>query len=230
VSDVLEVNLAALGRSDEPPTVEEPPPPLWRRRWARLSAGAVVLALVGGAMWWQRAVTSDPGLSFHARGVYPAESVGTGDQTGITENRNLLGSEISIAFSPGRRIVADWALHNGGARDVRIEAVPRAGFYYWGYDVMEVFPARGLDGAGETTAEPFRPFTLKAGETRDVRLHFRLADCDPAELQSGFSSIDALEVRYGILGLERAVRVPLDEFVLAVSTIGRCDRPIIDRS
>jgi hypothetical protein len=227
---VLEVNLAALGRSDEPPTVEEPPPPLWRRNWARLSAGLVVVALVGGVVWWQRAVTTDPGLSFQARGIYAAEGVGTGDQTDITENRNLLGSEIAIAFSPGRRIVADWALYNGGARDVRIESVPRAGFYYWGYDAMEVFPTRAPDGVGATTAEPFRPFTLKAGETRDVRLHFRLADCDPAKLQSGFSSIDTLEVRYRILGVERAVRVPLDEFVLAVRTIGGCDRPILDRS
>lgn len=229
MSDVLEVNLAALARSDEPPTVEARPP-VWRGRWVRVLAGVVVGALVGGAVWWQRAVTSDPGLSFQARGIYPAESVGTGDQTGITENRNLLGSEISIAFSPGRRIVADWALYNGGPRDVRIESVPRAGFYYWGYDTIEVFPARGTGGVVATPSEPFRPFTLRAGETRDLRLHFRLADCDPAELQSGFSSIDALEVRYRILGIERAVRVPLDEFVLAVRTIGGCDRPILDRS
>jgi hypothetical protein len=229
VSDVLEVNLAALGRSDEPPTVEERPP-VWRGHLLRLVAGAVVVTLVGGVVWWQRAVTADPGLSFQARGVYPAEGPGTGDQAGITENRNLLGSEIAIAFSPGRRIVADWTLHNGGARDVRIESVPSAGFYYWGYEALEVFPARSPGGVEATAAEPFRPFTLKAGETRDVRLHFRLADCDPAALQSGFSSIDALEVRYRTLGIERSVRAPLDEFVLAVATIGGCDRPILDRS
>lgn len=229
MSDVLEVNLAASGRSDEPPTVEERPP-AWRGRWVRLLAAAVVVALAGGVVWWHRAVTSDPGLTFRARGVYPAEGAGTADQTGITENRNLLGSEIAIAFSPGRRIVADWVLHNGGARDLRIESVPGAAFYYWGYEAIEVFPARRSGGVEATSAEPFRPFTLRAGESRDVRLHFRLADCDPAGLQSGFSSIDALAVRYRTLGVERSVRVPLDEFVLAVSTIGGCDRPILDRS
>lgn len=67
-----------------------------------------------------------------------------------------------------------------------------------------------------------------AGETYYVRLHFCMADCDPAGLKDGFSFIRALPVTYQVLGVTRTVDVPLSEAAISVQTIGRRDRPMID--
>jgi hypothetical protein len=150
-----------------------------------------------------------------------------GDKTGVVDLHNTVGDEAQVAFTPGGRFVAYAGLHNAGPRDVRVEAVVRRGFYYWGLDRAVVSPdsdAYFPDGDGRLGS-----FTLGAGETRRVRLEFRLADCDPAGLQDGYSSIDALPVKYRVLGFVRTVDLPFRKAAISVQTIGRCDRPSLKR-
>lgn len=64
------------------------------------------------------------------------------------------------------------------------------------------------------------------GETRHVRLDFRMADCDPAGLQDGTTWIAALPVTYHVFGFTRIVQVPFDRAVISVDTIGRCHQPM----
>jgi hypothetical protein len=93
---------------------------------------------------------------------------------------------------------------------------------------MEVSPDPNTAPGLVTTFEPFKPFTLKSGDTRSVRLNFRLADCSPTTLQPGTTFIKGLVMRYKILGLKRAWLVPFEKSALAVPTIGRCEHPIGD--
>lgn len=74
------------------------------------------------------------------------------------------------------------------------------------------------------------PFTLEPGETRHVRLDFRLADCDPAGLQDrGYSVVDSLPLTYKVLGFRRTVDVPFAKSAPAVMTMGECNHPFLPR-
>ena len=202
-----------------------------RRNWRRIVAVIAALVLAGTAVWWRQAVTSDPKLQFTLfNRVNRVEHDATGSQEGITEKRSALGSQVDIAFAPNQRIFVYLGLRNRGGYTVRIEKVPVTGFYYFGFDGIEVSPDRGTGIGVGTIYEPFKPFTLSPGEARNVRLTFRLADCSPSPtgLQPGTTSIRGLLVRYKILGLGRTWLVRFEESVLAVPTIGRCEHPILD--
>jgi len=206
-----------------------PVPPPRRRLWRRVVVAVVVLMIVGGAGWWRRTITSDPKLEFTLfNRVNRVEHDTGGKPEGITETRNTLGTQYDIAFAPNQRIFVYTGLRNGGSRTVRIEKVPVTGFYYFGFDTMEVSPERGIGIGQLTTYEPFKPFILKAGESRNVRLNFRLADCSSTGLQPGTTSLRGLLMRYKILGAGRTWVVPFEESVLAVPTIGQCEHPILD--
>ncbi|MGH8991773.1 MAG: hypothetical protein ACRDZ7_09630 [Acidimicrobiia bacterium] len=211
------------------PAPDPPDPPERRsvasRRWRRFAGGALLVASVASLLWWNRAVTADPGLEFNGgTNVFRAAP---GDMTGITRLENTLGTEARIEFEPGGTFMAFFGLHNGGSRSVRIEEVAPQGFFYWGFDGVAVsadertvFP----EGARET----FRPFTLAAGETRYVRADFRLANCQPTQ-SGGFSTVNSLPVTYKVLGFRRTVRVPFDQTELTVEAMGDCDKPIPPR-
>ena len=191
----------------------------------------IAILVVGGvAVWWRQTATSDPGLEFTMfNRVNRVENDVTGDsQEGITQTRNVNGTQVDIAFVPNKRIYVYIGLRNAGGRAVRIEQAPMAGFYYFGFDTMEVSPDPDAPPGTVTTYEPFKPFTLEPGRVRSVRLNFRLADCSPSDLQPGTTYIKGLVLRYKILGLKRAGLVPFDESALAVPTIGRCEHPIED--
>lgn len=200
-----------------------------RPPWRRIAVVIAVVVVAGTAVWWRRTVTSDPKLQFTLfNRVNRVEHDATGNQEGIIQKRNALGTQVDIAFVPGQRIFVYLGLSNNGGQTVRIDQVPVAGFYYFGFDTMDVSPERGIGIGQMTTYEPFKPFTLKAGESRNVRLNFRLADCSPTDLQPGTTKIQGLVMRYKILGLGRVWLVPFEESVLAVPTIGRCEHPILD--
>jgi len=189
--------------------------------------GIVVLLVVGGAVWWRGTVTSDPKLEFtRFNRVNRVEHDATGNEEGVT--RDPMGTRYEIAFASKQRIFVYVGLRNGGNHTVRIENVAPTGFYYFGFDTMEVSPNRGAAIGDKTTYEPFKPFTLKAGEGRNVRLNFRMADCSPspAGLQPGTTTVRGLLMRYKILGLGRTWLVPFQGSVLAVPTIGSCEHPI----
>jgi hypothetical protein len=195
------------------------------RRRLVVATGGLVLLLAGGGVWW-RAVTADPGLEFYGGpNVFRDEA---GDTSGIREVRNLLGSEVDVAFVPGGPLFVSVGLYNGGRRDVRIERMARDGFYYWGFDRMAVSVDRQTGFVGVAGHyRPFEPFTLHPGETKNVRLEFHLADCDPAGLQAGgTSSLDALPLTYRTLGVTRTTAVPFRDMVLAVQAMGACDHPV----
>lgn len=203
-----------------------------RRRWRRIAVGIAVLVVVGTAVWWRGTVTSDPKLQFTMfNRVLRADHVATGNPEGITRKENQLGTQYDVAFAPGERILVELGIRNDGGRTVRIDKVPLAGFYYFGFDGMEVSPDRETKtpiGAA-TTYERFKPFTLGAGEGRNVRLTFRLADCAPASApEPGTTSIHGLLMQYKILGLGRAWVVPFEKSILAVRTSGPCEHPILD--
>lgn len=99
--------------------------------------------------------------------------------------------------------------------------------YYWAFDRMSVGsdPDDGLVGF-DSRYQPLRPFTLHAGQTVEVRLEFRTADCDPKTLQSGQSFIRGLALRYRLFGVTRTVRVPLRDAAIALQALGECGHPI----
>ncbi|HKY76434.1 MAG TPA: hypothetical protein VJS45_09850, partial [Acidimicrobiia bacterium] len=134
-----------------------------------------VLVVAGAAVWWRQTASSDPKLQFTLfNRVNRVENDVTGDpREGITEKRNLIGTQVDIAFVPKQRIFVYLGLRNEGGQTVRIEQVPPAGFYYFGFDTMEVSPDPNAGPGLVTTFEPLKPFTLKPGATRSVRLTFR---------------------------------------------------------
>jgi hypothetical protein len=203
-----------------------------KRNRSRLVVLIAVLVVAGAAVWWRQTASSDPKLQFTLfNRVNRVENDVTGDpREGITEKRNLIGTQVDIAFVPKQRIFVYLGLRNEGGQTVRIEQVPPAGFYYFGFDTMEVSPDPDAAPGQMTTYEPLKPFTLKPGETRSVRLTFRMADCSPSDLQPGTTFVKGLVLRYKVLGLKRAWLVPFEESALAVPTIGRCEHPILDPS
>jgi hypothetical protein len=195
-----------------------------RRRWFRLAGVVVAVGLAGGGVWWHQAVTADPGLVFDGAPNVFATPQG-GDMTGITRVENSLGTDVDVDYRADARLYGYFGLYNDGARTVTIEAIPPEGFYYWAFDGAAVSdnPHTALVGRDYT---PFRPFTLRPGQTRYVRLDFRQATCDPAGLQDGSSRVDSLPVRYRVLGRTRTADVPFDQVTIAVKTTGICDRPL----
>jgi hypothetical protein len=194
-------------------------------------AAIAVMVVVAGAVWWRQTVTADPKLVFTMfNRVLRVEQDTTGNPEGINRKENQLGTQYDVAFVPGQRIFVELGLRNEGGHAVRIDRVPRAGFYYFGFDGMEVSPDRETKtpiGAA-TTYQPFKPFTLGAGEGRNVRLTFRLAECKPTSQQGGSSSIHGLLVQYKILGLGRGWVAPFEKSVLTVPSTGLCEHPITD--
>jgi hypothetical protein len=226
---------ASAGPPDEPVPAPVSRPPR-RRRGRRVVIGIAVLVVAGGAVWWRQTVTADPKLVFTMfNRVLRAEHEATGNPEGITRKENQLGTQYDVAFVPGERVFVELGLRNEGGHAVRIDKVPQAGFYYFGFDGMEVSPDKETKtpiGAA-TTYQPFKAFTLGAGEGRNVRLTFRLADCTPNSRQpgsGGTTSIHGLLVRYKVLGLGRGWVVPFEKSVLAVPTTGLCEHPITDSS
>lgn len=195
----------------------------------RIVVVVAVVVVAGTAVWWRQTALSDPKLAFTKfNHVVRVEHDATGDQEGITKKENGSGVQFEVAFVPKQRIYVYLGLINRGGRAVRIEQTPTAGFYYFGFDTMEVSPDPDAAPGLVTTFEPVKPFTLKPGETRSVRLNFRLADCSPGDLQPGTTFVKGLVMRYKILGLKRAWLVPFEDSALAVPTIGRCEHPIVD--
>lgn len=200
-----------------------------KRTWRRIVVVIAFLVVAGAAVWWRQTSTSDPKLAFtQFNHVVRVEHDATGNQEGITKKENVTGIQVDVAFVPNQRIYVYLGLINRSGRAVRIEQAPMTGFYYFGFDTMEISPDPNAAPGLVTTFEPFKPFTLKPGETRSVRLTFRLADCSPSNLQPGTTFVKGLVVRYKILGLKRAWLVPFEDSALAVPSIGRCEHPITD--
>lgn len=195
-----------------------------RRRWLRVLGVVVAVGVAGGGVWWQQAVTADPGLVFDG-GANVFRNPQGGDLTGITRVENSFGTDVNVDYEAGGEIHGFFGLYNRGKRSVRIEAVPPEGFYYWAFDGAAMSKNWRTAFAGGAFT-PLRPFTLRPGQTRYVRLDFHQATCDPAGLQDGSSRVDSLPVRYRVLGRTRTADVPLDEVSIAVQTIGICDRPL----
>jgi len=224
----LEVDIRALtSRTTADP---DPVPSRWPAVALRVAVAALVGAVAGVGLWWHRTVTADPGLEFTS-GPNAYRDTAFTDYSGITRNRNLLGEEIDVAFVPAGHLYVTFGLYNGGPHDVRIEGAPPQKMYYWAFDRMSVAhdPAAGFAGF-DRRYQPFRPFTLHRGETADVRLEFRLADCDPATLQPGQSYIRDLPVRYRTFGATRTAQVPLRDAAVALEASGKCLHPITDHN
>jgi hypothetical protein len=219
--DVGTASLAA------PPEVQVEPPMVRRRSVVVGVAIALAIAVVSaGGVGWHAAVTGDPGLEFYGGpNVYRDEA--STDYSGIDRRTNVLGTEIAVAFVPDGRLYVSFGLYNGGAHDIRIVDTPEDRYYYWGFDRMSLATDSNEGFVGLASQwEPFRPFTLHRGETREVRLEYRIADCDPAELQAGTSTVRGLDLRYRILGLTRTAHVPFRDAAVALQAVGPCRHPI----
>ena len=205
--------------------------PRRRRGGRRVVVGIALLVVVAGAVWWRQTVMADPKLVFTMfNRVLEAEPQATGNPEGIPGKETELGTRYDVAFKSGRRVFVELGLRNDGGHAVQIDKVPTAGFYYFGFAGMEVSPDKeSKTPIGPTTTyQPFTPFTLGAGEGRNVRLTFRLADCNPPSQEAGSTSIHGLLLRYKVLGLGRGWVVPFEKSVLAVATTGVCEHPIND--
>jgi hypothetical protein len=205
-----------------------PPPAGRRRRLLVVGASALAVVVAGGGFRWRHQVTADPRLEF-SRGLNVYRDEASTDLSGIVRQANESGfhddpDEVRVAFVPGGRLYATVGLYNGGGHDVRIERVPTATMFYWAFDRMSV--ASDPNGG---RFEPFQPFTLRRGETRQVRLEFRLADCDPAALQpGGYSVLRALQLRYRILGVSQTAGASFNDETVALSATGECAHPLVD--
>lgn len=120
-------------------------------------------------------------------------------------------------------------LTNHGSVDVRIEAFPQTGYGFWGLDHVVVADDEDDEYFPEGE-RPFRPFTLRAGETRRLRADFRFADCGPgAYFDLSHSTIRSLPVRYRILGITRTTSVEFTDAALTSQTlVGECAHLIED--
>jgi hypothetical protein len=185
---------------------------------------AVVVALAGGGVWWDRAVTAEPGLSLDGR-PNVVGGAGFGDRTGMRLVENSFGTDVDVDYQAGGQLHAYFGLYNHGSRTIRIEAVPPQGFYYWAFDGAAVSRNWRTAVTGQDYI-PFRPFSLRPGQTRYVRLDFHQATCDPAGLQDGYSRIRPLPVTYRILGVTRTTTVPFDQVAIAIQTIGICEHAL----
>jgi hypothetical protein len=230
IAKPADVDVRALAT---PPRVPEAAPATLRRRSVILGVGiALLIALVGaGGVWWQRQVTGDPDLEFYG-GPNIYRDVASTDHTGMEEKHNMLGDEVDIDFAANGRLYAHFGLYNGGHHAIRLEEAPTSRDYYWGFDSMALStdPGDGFVGVA-SHYEPFRPFTLRPGDSREVRLDFRLADCDPTSLQpGGYSTRRGVTLRYRTLGISRTVDIPFRDSVLALHAMGICQHPIVDDS
>jgi hypothetical protein len=196
------------------------PPRSWmaparRRRWWLIALVAV--ALVAGGLVYQRAVTTDA-LSFY--GDPNVWRTGSADRDGISEIHNALGTDVTVSFVRNGPFVVRLGLVNGGRRDVRIRSLPKERAFYYRLEAVET---SGQQSGG---FRAFEPFTLRAGDTRWLQLHFRFADCDLQRSEEAHSSRMALRVRYSVLGFPRTGFVPFDKFALSVPS-GDCDHPAL---
>ena len=214
-----------------PPGSQRAPAVVRRRSLVLAVAVLTVLAgLAGGGLWWYRQVTGDPGLEFYnGPNVYRDDRY---DTTGIHRTDTMVGSEVKVDFVRNGGLHVMFGLYNGGSRDVRIEAVPPARMYYWGLERMGLSADRDDGWTGTATRwAPFEPFTLRRGETKEVRLEFRLADCDPAALQpGGYSLLRSLRLDVRRLGVTRTIDVPFRDAAVALHAMGICEHPMVEES
>lgn len=249
---MADVNVQALHRPEPPPEVDpralrrpapgpevEPealrqpatPRPAAARlpRVLRAAGLALAIALIGGGLWWRGLVTANPHLEFHGGFNVARNETGT-DRSGIGPRQSFFSEvdEVEVAFVPNGRLYATVGLFNGGDHDVRIESALPGASYNWGFERMAVAPAsdNGMDGFS-ARYEPVRPFTLRRSETRELRLEFRLADCDPASVNpGGYSTLQSLNLRYRILGVSRTTDVPFRDVAISLQATGICAHPI----
>ena len=207
-------------------------PPRRRGGRQRILIAILVLVVGAGAVWWRKTVTADPELTFTLfNRVVRAEHEATGDPEGVTRKANQLGTQYELAFAAGKKVFVELGLRNDGGHAVQIDKVPPAGFYYFGFDGMEVSSDPAAPLGALTAYEPFKPFTLGAGKDRSVRLTFRMADCSSINPEAGgHSSITGILVEYKILGFRRGWAVPFQQSVLSVPATGTCEHPITDSS
>jgi len=197
-----------------------------RRRRRMIAAGLALVVVFGGGIWWRRQVTADPGLSFRGGSNLYRDASAT-DRSGIARKEGGRASDVeetTVAFVRNGRLYANVGLTNSGPRDVQIEGALPAGMFYWGFERMSL-----AADALATLFEPFRPFTLRRGETRQVRLEFRLADCDPPGYPTGgYSTLVNLLLRYRVLGVTRTAEVTFPDHRISLQATGDCANAIID--
>ena len=196
----------------------------------RIVIGIALLVVVAGAVYWRQTVTSDPKLQFTRFNRLNRDGeTFSGFPGDVTRNPGVQSpARLEVPFVANQHVFVYLELRNAGGHTVQIEKLPAAGFYYFGFDAMELAPKGDV---GETTPyEPFKPFALKGGEERKVRLIFRTADCPPVDSKhAGYTSIQGLLVQYKIFGLRRGWVVPFED-ELAIRTTGTCNHPITDSS
>jgi hypothetical protein len=195
------------------------------RRATRMLVIIVVAAVAGGGVWWHRAVTADPGLSFDG-GPNVFRNADGGDITGITRAENSFGTDVNVAYEAGAPLHGFFGLYNHGHHTVTIQGVRPRRLQFWAFDGAALSRDWRTVLAGRDYG-PFRPFRLRPGETRFLRLDFHTASCDPAGLQkNGSSRIVAVPVRYRTLGVTRTATVPFDQVSIGIETMGICDQPL----
>ncbi|MCA1847062.1 MAG: hypothetical protein LC792_28495, partial [Actinobacteria bacterium] len=195
MSDTSDGDPAAFADPGAEPTPAAalPPPRRRGRRGRRILVGIAVVVVVVAAAYWRQTVNSDPKLRFTMfNRVNRDGETFSGFPADVHRTQAVSGdAQVEIPFVAGQRVFLYLGLRNDGGRAVQINKLPAAGFYYFGFDGMEMVPNGEVGEA--TPYEPFKPFTLKAGEEHKVRLIFRMADCPPVgPPQSGFTSIHGL--------------------------------------
>jgi hypothetical protein len=119
-------------------------------------------------------------------------------------------THVATDYVDGRRVTFAYAIHNGGRVGVTITGIgEQAKIELLG--TLDVRVGQRLaSGTSIRHTEPFHTFTLRAGETRDIVVHYRMHDCEWFTPGSG-NGYERFTLTYRVLGLHRSVdlRTPI---------------------
>lgn len=212
------------------------------RRWLVVAVGMAVIgsvvALGLGLRWrshyqpltidYEQVQTGDrltaglysPGGSIHDVGV-----VGLQVDATASEDAAMRASAI---YHDDAQLTLGLAFHNTGRVGVTITGFDLPGpNQYFLTSVLDVRVGRRLAGGMTSVLHtvPFRPFTLRPNETRDVVVRERMHACEWNEPGSS-NAMTALGVHYRVLGLTRhtALETPV-QVVVSSPVADECPRP-----
>jgi hypothetical protein len=204
------------------------------KRWVITLLAIALVASVAGAAYGLRWRAQYQPLTIDAQFVEVGDRIRSGVEhpggalqagtTLISEPLRELADEpsdesrarrVEATYVDGQHLTSAYALHNGGSVGITItgfdiQTPPR--YSLLAFIDLRVGKRLANGGTSIRHTEPFRPFTLRAGEARDIVVRQRMHACEHYDRGSG-NAWKALGVRYRVLGLNRHAGVPTPMYV-----------------
>ena len=230
-----------------PPDVAEDGPPNSRPRRRRWLAVAIVVVLIGalsavgfGVRWranYQPLAIDDESVELgdrlidgivHPGGWISGSGVWGLDVLADDDADDDADFTAAATYHDGDHLVFGFALHNSGSVGVTITGfdLPRPEQVVL-LGLIDVRIGKRLAGGGTSVVhtDPFRPFTLHSGETRDVVVREKMRACEWNTPGSGNTWSD-LGLHYRTLGLTRHATLPAPVHITVMAPpAADCPRP-----